>query len=239
MSHLHFPDGVISPQWWIGGYLLAFAILFLSFKRMNKDEIRSRIPFVGVLAAIMLITMSVPLGFIPFHLSLAVLCGILAGPALGFTAVFVVNLFMALMGHGGITMVGLNTLIIGSEVAIGYGLFRLLSPRIRPVPGAAVAVCCALLVSTLLMLGVTGIAAGQAGAVPHAYHAGAVDKAFEAAHEEAGLFEEIEDTSFLIFTGWGAVLSVLVLGIGLEALVTALIVRFFLKVRPDLVKSVS
>lgn len=63
-------------------------------------DIRRKIPFIGVVGALMLIFMSIPLGFIPVHLSLAVLCGILAGPELGFTAVFAVNTILSLMGHG-------------------------------------------------------------------------------------------------------------------------------------------
>lgn len=33
MSHLHIPDGVISPIWWILGYVFTFLILALLLKK--------------------------------------------------------------------------------------------------------------------------------------------------------------------------------------------------------------
>ena len=49
------------------------------------------------------------------------------GPALSFVSVFVVNLILALLGHGGITAVGINTLTIGIEAALGEPCLNILS----------------------------------------------------------------------------------------------------------------
>jgi cobalt/nickel transport system permease protein len=216
MSHIHLPDGVLSPLWWISGYILCFAVLWLLTRRLKGSEIRRKIPFVGVVGALMLIFMSVPLGIVPVHLSLAVLCGILAGPALGFIASFVVNMILALMGHGGITVVGINTLLLGSEVILGYYIFKVLSRRMGNTFSAVVSNILALLVSTALMITIVESAAGLSEALPGHGH------------------ESVASVQYLVFSGWTAVIVILLAGIFIESLITGLIVRFFSKVRPDL-----
>lgn len=348
MSHIHLPDGVLPFLWWAGGLFLCLVVMFFLVRNLKGEDVRRKVPFVGVLSALMLITMSVPLGIVPVHLSLAVLLGILAGPGLGFLAVFVVNVIMAFFGHGGITVVGINTLILGSEVVLGAWLFRFLGSMIRKIPAAVVSVIAALLVSTAMMVGFLGATVGWVEALPHqhdedsvewsgvyqldtgtyrlsldgsddasmlllilpggegeedgeeVYHgledsiipaeAGAEIEAQEAgyrleltpagtsftlrveesgtyrlytghlpeetdmqiqmdgdvlaaadtriyqAYDEEGFFEALGEVEYLLFTGWSAVIAILLAGIALEAFITALIVRFFLKVRPDLVR---
>lgn len=218
MSHLHIPDGVISPIWWILGYVFTFLILALLVKKMKGDEIRKKVPMTGIVAAIMMIAMSVPLGILPLHISLAVLSGILVGPGLGFIAVFVVNFILALISHGGITIVGLNTLVIGTEVLVGSYLYRILSKRIKQMPSTMIATALALILSLSLMIGIVSTAVGINEIAPH--HHGV-----------------LANFQYLTFTGWTALIVVFGLGILLEALATALIVRYFIRVRPDLVAS--
>lgn len=239
MSHIHVPDGFIPPLWWLTGWLLCGVALFFLIRRLKGDDVRRRMPFVGVVSALMLITMNVPLGIIPLHLSLAVLSGILAGPALGFMAVFVVVLLMALFGHGGITVVGINTLILGSEAVLGYYIFHLLRRHIQKVPAAAVAVVLALLVSTALMLGVLSGTVGAAEILPHGpYEEGAVETQESDGEEAHDFWEQLSEVRYLIFTGWTALITLLSAGILLETLATVLIVQFFNRVRPDLVEGV-
>ena len=87
---------------------------------MSGPEARRKIPLLGVVAALMLVGMSTEFVPIAYHVNLSVLAGIIVGPAMGFLAAFIVDLILALFGHGGITVVGLNTLIIGAECALGY-----------------------------------------------------------------------------------------------------------------------
>jgi len=75
----------------------------------------------------MLVAMSLEILPIFYHINLSVVAGILLGPALGFLAAFIANLILAFMGHGGITVIGLNTLLLGSEAVLGHTLFYLLS----------------------------------------------------------------------------------------------------------------
>lgn len=158
MSHIHLPDGVIPVAWWVLGYILTAIVLAVAFSRTKLIDTRRKVPFLGIISALMLVAQSVPLGFIPFHLSLAVLAGIVLGPWLGFIAVFVTNLFLAFIGHGGITVVGLNTIVVGSEAIVGYLLFTGLERYLfSPVTAAIIATFIALNISVSLMVGVVAL----------------------------------------------------------------------------------
>ena len=221
MSHIHLPDGVISPVWWITAWIICLLLILFFARRLKKGgDIRRKIPFIGVVGALMLIFMSIPLGFIPVHLSLAVLCGILAGPELGFTAVFAVNTILSLMGHGGFTTIGLNALIMGGEAVLGSLIFKNLSRRLDALASSVIANIIALALSTALMVLVVSSAVGLTHALP--------------IHDSEGAVENIR---FLSLAGWGAVYLIIVLGIITESFITGLIVRFFSKVRPDLLNS--
>lgn len=240
MSHIHLPDGIITLPWIIASFALTVLFLYISIKNVKKEDARKKVPFVGILAALMLLTMSIPLGFIPFHLNLAVLIGILAGPSLGFIVVFVVNVILAFMGHGGITVVGLNTLMVGSEVLVGSFIFRLLASRGKAVLGAGAATVIALLVSTSLMVSAVIVTnAGLAAALPHEDEqqvqiADKADGGAVADHKAESLNERLAEISFLSVSGWGAVAAILFGGIIIETLVTAMVVSFLIKVRPDI-----
>ncbi len=244
MSHIHLPDGVISPVWWITAWIICMVLVWLFARKLQGDEVRRKIPFTGVIGALMLIFMSVPLGFIPVHLSLAVLCGILAGPGLGFIAVFAVNTMLALMGHGGFTTIGLNTLLMGGEAVLGFYLFKTVSSRFSATISAVTANIIALVISTALMIVIVSSAAGLVYALPIHGHHDHGEAHHEQVHNEEEQFIEdssseewIENIQFLSLAGWGAVALIILAGIFIESLVTGLIVRFFSKVRPDLLDS--
>src|SRR5512136_614455 len=126
MSHIHIPDGVL-PLWLVlAGWAVTAALLFVSTRRLSGPQARRKIPLLGIVAALMLVGMSTEFVPIAYHVNLTVLAGIIVGPAMGFLAAFVVDLILALFGHGGITVVGLNTLIVGAECALGHYIFRAL-----------------------------------------------------------------------------------------------------------------
>lgn len=284
MSHIHIPDGVLPIGWWLVGYLVAIGILVIALQKLEKRDLRKRVPYLGVISALMLITMSVPVGVLPFHINLTILTGVLAGPWLGYVSVFMVNFILSFLGHGGITVVGINTLILGSEVFIGWGIFRLLRRWVKELPAVGVGTVLALLISTTLMMGVVGFSQLDWGyALPHEdhehsereeihlvdgnepaimedehihenKHVGEVDQSEEAAghipigeelttvsegHSNQGgevtsFKDKLAEVSFFKLSGLGALLAILIIGIGLEVMVTVLMVSFFKKVRPDL-----
>lgn len=218
MSHLHIPDGILSPFIWVSGYLVTFVILYLILKKGESDSLRQKIPFTGIAASLMLIAMSVPLGIIPVHLSLASLTAILLGPGLGFLAVFSVNIILALVGHGGITLVGINTLVIGTEVFISSFLFRKVLIKMGIMSRTFLSVSLALIVSVALMVLIFMTAFGTGGEMPFHIHN---DHHIENQNESFGEFALLG--------------SIVLFGIFIEGMATSLIVRYFSKVRPDII----
>ncbi len=234
MSHLHIPDGVIPVVWLVIGYLLTGIILALALRRVRRDEASQRLPRLGIVAALMLVGMSVEIGIIGYHVNLSVLAGILLGPWLGFIAAFIVNLILALFGHGGITVVGLNTLIIGSETMIGGALFRALQKRLSVQWAAAIAVVVTLAISTTLMIGIIALTRTEPALAFHG----------PTGNEPAPLL------SFELLPGQGnenpmanldlARFAELVYALGaigwvIEAAFTAAVIGFLARTRPDLV----
>ena len=123
------------------------------------------------MAALMLVGMTVEIVPIAYHLNLAVMAGIVLGPVLGFLAAFIVNLMLAFFGHGGITVVGLNTLVVAMEAVLGFYLFRAaVSGLARWVPSlrwaAAGATVVALALSTTAMIGIVALSSLGGGGVP-------------------------------------------------------------------------
>jgi len=162
VSHLHLPDGVL-PWWlWVSGFLVAGLLLAIISRRHREDR-SDRLALVGALSALMLAAMALPLGPLGYHLSLAPLVGMLLGGGLGFVSACVVNAILALLGHGGVTVIGLNALITGLAAALASRAYRLLAHRTRPFWAAAIAAVTGLVGSLAAWLLVVGIASTTPG----------------------------------------------------------------------------
>lgn len=248
MSHMHIPDGVM-PLWIVAaGWVLTGALLALAATVVQQRPVDRRLPLLGVMSALMLVGMSVELVPIGYHFNLTVISGILLGPALGFIAAFVVNLVLAFFGHGGITVVGLNTLVAGTELALGYYLFHglraLLGTQLGARTEAGATTVMALSISTLLMIGIVGLSnVNPAVAAPEA---GAVEPgtlSFRNPFGEGILRVEAFGDEREASTGGRtdlATFAKLVLGLGLigwtlEAVITGLLAGYVVRVRPDLI----
>lgn len=242
MSHLHVPDGVLPFAWWFTGDVLALVWLLLAERRLRGQAARRRLPQVAALGALMLLTMSVPLGPLPWHLNLTVLTGIVAGPWLGFVAVLVVNAVLSLLGHGGLTVLGLNSLVMGVEVALGWWVFHRLFCRRSLSLRALAAPLLALLVSTTLSLGLIGVSTGLWGAaLPHDDHSlhllpeqVSQPASGAALPSEATLAAAVADWQLWGVRGIWAIGLLLSLGWLAESLATLAIARYLQQIRPDL-----
>lgn len=158
MTHIMVPDGVLAPWLWISGWVVAIGCLALALWASRDTDRMRLVPLAGTMAAVMALVMSleiVPIGYEP-HLT--VLSGILLGPAYGFLATFVFNIIRLLVGDGSVTLLGLNTLILGAETVGGYYLFRAFRRMTGSPAGsgvaAGIATVIALAVATLLFLAV-------------------------------------------------------------------------------------
>ena len=250
MSHIHIPDGVL-PLWLVlGGWLLTAALVGLAAYRLRGDTSRS-VPLLGVMAAVMLVGMSTEIVPIAYHLNLSVLAGIVLGPAYGILAALIVSLILAMFGHGGITVVGLNTLVVGFETALGHYLFRVLLAgarrfRTSPALAAGLTTGLTLLTSTLLLIGIVWASGADPG---RARDTGALDPGtltfanpFDAGLVSNRVITRESEGGAAPGGGFGiaifaeAVLLLGLIGWVLEGAITGAIVGFVDRVRPDLVR---
>jgi len=222
MTHMHIPDGVLPVWLWALGFVVMALVMGLSLYRLRGADRRKQVPLLGALSAVMLVAMSLEIVPLAYHINLTVVAGILLGPALGFVAAFIVNFMLALIGHGGITVIGLNTLLLGAEAVLGHTLFSLLGKRLPLFWRAATATVLTLMITTGLLIGI--VAVSNANPVAFLEHHG---------HETGGQEGPISVERFAFMAlGLGAV------GWIIEAAITGAVVRFIAQVKPDLLRHV-
>jgi cobalt/nickel transport system permease protein len=226
MTHIHIPDGILPVWLWVSGFLLMSVFLALSLYRLRTADKKKMVPLLGVLAAVMLVAMSLEILPIAYHLNLSVVAGILLGPSLGFMAAFIVNLMLVFVGHGGITVVGLNTLLLGAEALLGHTLFSLFR-RLPVFWGAALATVLSLFLVSLLLIGIVGASHVDTDLFAHHHeHEEGVTEQTHEHHDEPG------NSSLRTF-------AIIVLSLGsigwiIEGAITGAIIQFISKVKPDL-----
>lgn len=249
MSHIHIPDGVL-PLWLIVlGWVGAIALVALAVNRSAKLDLRKRVPLIGAVAALMLVGMSSEIIPIAYHVNLSIIAGILLGPWLSIVTALVVNSILALIGHGGVTVIGLNTLVISTEMIAGWALFHAVVGalgRTRATWSAGIAAVLALAISTTALIGIVALGGSPAAT----RDSGALDPAslsFENPFAEGVFVNELfgegedghddeADEGGLSIGRFATVVYTLgSIGWVLEALLTAAIIGFVARVRPRLV----
>jgi cobalt/nickel transport system permease protein len=215
MTHLHIADGVLPVALWLLGLVLAAGLVGIVSFRHRHDR-ADRLTLLGALAAVMLAAMALPIGPLG-HLSFAPVVGILLGPGMGFVASALVNAILALLGHGGLTVVGLNALVLGAGTAAARPLFRLARRRLRPGAAAALAAVGSGLASVAALWLVLAVA----GLGPDALHA------LPDEHEAHAAIGSTARFVALASPFWA-------LGLAAEGVVSASVVGFLARVRPEL-----
>ena len=212
MSHLHIPDGVLAWWVWAPGLALALLLLVLASRRTGQAD-GVQVALRGALGGLVLAAMAVelPLGPVDYHLSLAGPLGVLLGAAGAFQVLFVVSAILALAGHGGFTVIGLNALVLGSGAALARPLYRALRTHRSPAMSLALAAGAAQGVSGLAWFAVVGLALRFGVA---------------AAPARLGVLS-------------GIALPLWIVGLLLEGAVGYGLGRFLAKVRPDLLPGVD
>jgi len=236
MSHIHLPDGVLPIWLWGLGYVVAILVGVILFRFIKREDLTRRLPLLGMMAAAMVLGASVEIVPIAYHVNLTVISGILLGPSLTFLATFVVNVILALFGHGGVTVIGLNTLILSIEGILGYFLFRILWRVLkRLTPAVFLATFLSLLASTLSMIGVVSLGTAHYEELIHQEKKGIIGFEFgkeKEGHQQEGIPEkEVNLKRFIAI-----VLPLGFIGWVLEGVITSLIARYIYRLRPDLLK---
>ena len=160
MSHLHIPDGILPVWLWVAGWAITLAMVTLAGRAAARSEARRKVPLVGVVSALMIVGMSSEIVPIAYHLNLSVIGGILLGPALAIIAAFIVEIVLAMLGHGGVTVLGLNTMVIGAEMVLGWAVFHTILRalgRPRAALSAGLATVLTLAITTTLVVGIVWI----------------------------------------------------------------------------------
>jgi cobalt/nickel transport system permease protein len=151
---MHISDGVISAEVLIAGAAVAAGGTAIGLKRLDPD----RMPRVAVMTAAFFVSslIHIPIGPSSVHLLLLGIMGILLGWAC-FPAILVGLLLQSLLfQHGGLTVLGVNTLNMALPALIVGLLFgRLIARggRVWTMVAAAAAGATALLLSTLMTAG--------------------------------------------------------------------------------------
>jgi cobalt/nickel transport system permease protein len=203
---------------------------------MRKDELTKRLPLLGMMAAVMVLGASVEIIPIAYHVNLTVMSGILLGPSLIFLATFVVNVILALFGHGGITVIGLNTLVLSIEGVAGYFFFRLFWKLLRRLTLAVFfGTFLALVVSTFAMIGVVSLGVSHYEELIHQEKGGMIGFEFgkekESHQTEAVPEKEVNLKRFI-----SIILPLGFIGWVLEGMITVLVARYIRRLRPDLLR---
>ncbi len=236
MSHIHLPDGVLPVWLWASGFVVMVLVGTVLFKTIRKEEMSKRLPLLGMMAAVMVLGASVEIVPIAYHVNLTVIAGILLGPALTFLATLVVNVILAMFGHGGITVLGLNTLILSLEGIVGYYLFRFFWTVFKKIgPAVFLATFLALLVSTFSMIGVVSLGTSHYGEMIHRGHQGGIFE-FEISGEKADHHEGKAEDEVNLGRFVTIILPLGFIGWVLEGVITTLIARYIYRIRPELLR---
>lgn len=171
---MHIPDGLLPPAVSAGGYILSGAALWGCTRMISrKGDISREVPRASILTAVFFAVslLHLPIPPLSIHLMLNGFMGVLLG-WFALPAIIVGLFFQVIMfGHGGLTSLGTNAVIIGFPALLSGWLFRTLTRnrsgrRLKAVAaflgGACGPAVSALLLAVLLhvILPMYGVSAG-------------------------------------------------------------------------------
>ena len=163
---MHVSDGLLPPVVWGAGYVGAAALTVLSLRGLSDREV----PRLALLTSVFFTAslLHVRLGGASVHLLLPGVIGMVAGRRAAIPVLIGVVLQSVLFAHGGLTTIGVNTLIMGLPAVLAGAVVRGWSARAlpgradragaddarqrRPVAGASVVGFCAGAGAVLLAL---------------------------------------------------------------------------------------
>ena len=136
---MHIPDGILPLPITAGGYVAAAAVAWYCIRKIKqRGDPREQIPKASLLAAAFFTVslIHIPIPPTSVHLIMGGLLGVMLG-YFAFPAILVALFFQAVMfGHGGLTTLGINGIVIGLPALLAATIFRW-QRRNTPNPGTA------------------------------------------------------------------------------------------------------
>ncbi len=211
---MHVPDGFLPAAVLAGGYVVTVGVTALALRKINQEEDpRAAIPKAALMTAAFFIASTIRFPAPPPATSIhLILCGLM-GVVLGWYAypAILVGLILQFLvfGHGGITSLGVNATIMGVPALIAHAIFQTVRRRkdvgVRPLQVAA------------FIAGFVGVA--LAVLAFYTLMIGSIPSAMDVAQEQAAI----------------TALSIWHLPIALiEGVITALLVGYLMRVRPEI-----
>lgn len=257
MSHLHIPDGLLSPGWTAVWTALAGVLLIMSVFFLRRHDLRRIVPRVGIFTALLLLAMSME-WFGLYHLNLTTLAAMVLGPWAACLSIFMANVAMALVGHGGLTVLGLNTVILCVEAFVGWALFVLLGRVLKKPMAAFITTVMALTISFVFMVSAVSVSVGPISEWWHGHEGGKwvtfdlLGKDHRDDHDQPALEDKApqhhesdlpdheappkrSSKPALLSSFLRVMIIPGLIGWPIEALIVSSLVGFLFKVRPDLV----
>lgn len=224
MSHIHIPDGIL-PLWLcIGAYLIIFIYLIIFGFYFKKFKLNKKIPLVATLSALMLVTMSLELP-IGYHVNLAALSGILLGPWLAILSIFIVNIILAFLGHGGVTVIALNTIVVSIEAIVSFLIFKMFVKFTKKTfLNAFLATFIALFVSAWASIGIVYVGTHNTNYLRY----------------DEDRATSVQNTNEIDFNVKKFIILILALGLlgwTLEGLITAFIINYISRTKPEILEN--
>ncbi|WP_031388706.1 cobalt transporter CbiM [Desulfonatronum thiodismutans] len=134
---MHIPDGILPLPVTLGGYAASMTICWLCIRAINKRENpRADIPKAALLTAAFFTAslIHIPIPPASVHLVLNGLLGALLG-VFAFPAILIGLFLQAVMfGHGGLTTLGVNGVILGLPALAAAGVFHCRSRGVADPP---------------------------------------------------------------------------------------------------------
>jgi cobalt/nickel transport system permease protein len=125
---VHIPDGLVPAQVCAAGYAVTGLATWYSLRQINrKPDPTAEIPKASLLTAAFFVASSIyiPVPPVSVHLILNGLLGVVLG-YFAFPAILIGLFFQALViGHGGLTTLGVNAAMMGLPALVAYHLFGL------------------------------------------------------------------------------------------------------------------
>ncbi|WP_265583479.1 cobalt transporter CbiM [Synechocystis salina] len=125
---MHIPDGLLPPQMVAGGYAVTGLATWYCLRQINhQGHTLENIPKASLLTAAFFVASSlyIPLPPVSVHLVLNGLLGVILG-YFALPAILIGLFFQALMvGHGGLTTLGINGVLMGLPALAAYYIFQL------------------------------------------------------------------------------------------------------------------